>query len=495
MGLMRFVVSSPDRFTDDMLGQAYLAGIDRIPWHCRVTRNGEQLLVERAESDSANLHVPWLVEGHGCLAVSTASLIERPTPYYLPLELARGKIAQVRNQLSDWRMIGLVVPRAVEDRLAEAMHLFSEAATLAYDSPESSAQAERALQVSLDVAERLAGCYAEQALAVRHRLAAKLPAFLGGNLGSTLLDDYTAREFLKTFDTGGVPMTWRDVETSEGSCSWEVSDKQVQWCKAHGLKVCAGPLLQFDTRSLPDWLYLCEGDFDNLLSFASEFVQAAVTRYRGRVDFWQCAGRISTGEVLSLSEEEKLRLTAQAVELTHSLDPETPILASFDQPWAEFMGRHDIDFPPLHVADVLVRANLGLAGLALEIPMGYHPAGSLPRDRIELSRQLDHWSGLGVPLYIVLCAPSSDSYDPLAQQRSRVLAGSSSPKTQQAWINRMVPMLLAKPYVHGILWNQLRDYEPHDFPHAGMFDLRRHPKPGLRTLASLRQAHLVKRNG
>lgn len=492
---MRFVVSLPDRITDDTLGQAYLAGLDRIPWQCQIARDGDELRVERPESDSAGFHIPWPVEGHGRVAVSTASLIERDEPYYLPLELARGKIAQVRNQLADWRMIGLVVPPMLQDRLDEAVGCFSKAATLRYDSEESANLSEQALHTALDVAERLAGCYAEQALAVRHRMVDKLSTFLGGNLGGTLLDDYTAREFLKAFDAGCVPMTWRQVETSEGNCSWGVADKQVQWCQAHKLKVCAGPLLQFNAQSLPDWLYLCEGDFDNLLSFASEFVQNAVTRYRGRVDFWLCAGRISTGEVLSLSEEEKLRLTAQSVELTHSLDPETPILASFDQPWAEFMGRHDVDFPPLHVADVLVRANLGLTGLMLEIPMGFFPGGSLLRDRIEISRQLDHWSTLGMPLYISLCTPSSSTPDPLAQQRSKVLHAGSSPQTQQAWINRIVPMLLAKPYVHGIVWNQLRDYEPHDYPHAGLFDLRRHPKPGLRTLASLRQAHLAKRGG
>ena len=50
--------------------------------------------------------------------------------------------------------------------------------------------------------------------------------------------------------------------------------------------------------------------------------------------------------------------------------------------------------------------------------------------------------------------------------------------------------MLAKPYVHGILWGQLRDAEPHDFAHGGLFDLRRHPKPALRQLASIRQAHL-----
>jgi hypothetical protein len=49
---------------------------------------------------------------------------------------------------------------------------------------------------------------------------------------------------------------------------------------------------------------------------------------------------------------------------------------------------------------------------------------------------------------------------------------------------------LAKPTVRGVFWTQVRDSEPHAFPHAGLFDLRRHPKPGLRQLATIRQADL-----
>jgi hypothetical protein len=86
--------------------------------------------------------------------------------------------------------------------------------------------------------------------------------------------------------------------------------------------------------------------------------------------------------------------------------------------------------------------------------------------------------------------PSADGADPLAQIRTKLPAGFWNVKSQQAWIARYLPLILAKPYVHGVLWSQLRDYEPHDFPHGGLFDLRRHPKPALRTLASIRQAHL-----
>ncbi len=57
-------------------------------------------------------------------------------------------------------------------------------------------------------------------------------------------------------------------------------------------------------------------------------------------------------------------------------------------------------------------------------------------------------------------------------------------------MGRYVPLILAKPYVHGIVWNQLRDFEPHDFPHGGLIDLRRQPKPALAQLAAIRRAHL-----
>ena len=46
----------------------------------------------------------------GVLMTSTATVIERPQPYHLALELARGKVNQVRGQAADWLQGGLQVP-------------------------------------------------------------------------------------------------------------------------------------------------------------------------------------------------------------------------------------------------------------------------------------------------------------------------------------------------------------------------------------------------
>jgi hypothetical protein len=48
-------------------------------------------------------------------------------------------------------------------------------------------------------------------------------------------------------------------------------------------------------------------------------------------------------------------------------------------------------------------------------------------------------------------------------------------------------LALAKPAVRGVIWNQLCDSQPHDFPHGGLFDAGNQAKPALRKLASIRQ--------
>jgi hypothetical protein len=235
-------------------------------------------------------------------------------------------------------------------------------------------------------------------------------------------------------------------------------------------------------------LALWADDFDNLLTFFSEHIRTVVQRYRGQVDLWQCAGRLNSGELFSLTEEEKLQLAVRAVEIVRQCDPETPAVVSFDQPWAEYMSRREVDFPPLHFADALIRSDLGLSGVMLEINVGYYPGGTLPRNPLDFSRQLDAWTFWGLPLWISVCAPSLCDADPMARRDVKIPPESWTPAVQQAWITRYVPLMLAKVGVQGVIWNQLHDSQPHDFPYGGLFDLRRHAKPALRTLASLRRA-------
>jgi hypothetical protein len=495
MGVIRFSVPNSPPLDPAQLARAYFAGPDGVPWPtaCRI-RNG-LLEVERGVSDSGNFHVPWSAGPFGELTLSTGTLMERPEPYALVIELARGKLHQIRMQAAEWQEIGLTLPATFVDRLPEAVRRFSAAATARTNSAEdSNALAQQAVVLEIELAQLLARAYAEQALSVRRRSAARQQAWLAGSLGAAPLDKRAEKYFLAAFNAAVVPMHWRVVEPTEGNYLWQHYDREIDWSAAHQLPVVAGPLLRFDPAGMPDWLCLWEGDFENLFAVVSDYVETTVHRYRGKIALWNCAARMAHEGTLSLSEEERLRLAIRAVEVTRTADPETPAILSFDQPFAEYMHRGGAELSPLHVADALVRSELGLSGLGLELNVGYHPGGSFPRDPLAFSRLLDWWSCFNLPLYVSCTFPSSVAPDQHAGLRSAPLAGACDGKApgvaQAEFIEQVLPMILAKPAVQGVIWSQFRDTEPHDFANGGLIDATGHGKTGLVDLVNLRKRYL-----
>ena len=145
-------------------------------------------------------------------------------------------------------------------------------------------------------------------------------------------------------------------------------------------------------------------------------------------------------------------------------------MVSFDQPWAEYMRQQESDFPPLHFADALIRAGLGVSGLMIEINVGYSPGGTLLRHPLEFNRLLDIWSSFGLPLWLSLSAPSSDIEDPLAQHKATVSPGMWDRGTQQAWVADSFRLRWSSRAYRACVWNQLLDSHLHEFPNGGLFD-------------------------
>jgi hypothetical protein len=290
-----------------------------------------------------------------------------------------------------------------------------------------------------------------------------------------------------------VPLLWRRIEAVEGRRVWEEPDAQIEWAQSVGLRVSGGPLLELADRGVPDWTYLWEGDFNSLLSFMLEHVRAVVERYRGKVHLWQVAARMTHGHALGLNEEARLQLAAKAITVARQLDSTTPIVVSFDQPWAEYLASEQLDLAPLHFADALVRADLGLSGIGLELNVGYHPGGSIHRGPLAISRLIDTWSLLELPLQVALTFPSAAADDPMADSKVRVVSsedGEVTPESQREWVERHVPLLLAKNVVQVVVWNQLSDAAPHHYPHGGLFDASDKAKPAFESLKKMRRRYL-----
>ncbi|MBX7072802.1 MAG: endo-1,4-beta-xylanase [Pirellulales bacterium] len=490
MGVVRFLLTSPHRIAPDAAARLYFTGPDGIPLGIAALADASGITIERDFPDSGVYYVPWPTD-RGELMLCTASLMERAAPYQLAVELARGTLSQLRSQVFEWQEIGLMLPEGFGDNVQQAMSQFALAATSRGDLAQAEAAAAAAIETTLALGDQLCEAFVEQAINVRKRQTAPLPTWIGMALEQSLLDQSHARRFLAASNAAIVTLNWRHVESTERVYNWRVYDQQVAWCRQHQIPVVGGPLLKLDATGCPDWLFIWAGDFDNLISLVTDYVETVVERFRGRIAVWNCAARFAIGDALSLSEEECLHLAARAVEITRRCDPDTPVIMAFDQPWAEYMRGGDHELSPLHVADALLRSEVGLAGIALELNLGYHPGGSHLRPLLAVNRLLDWWATFGLPLYVYLTLPSATSPDPKAHLQTGVIEhGPWSVAIQERWAEQLVSLCAAKPAIHGIFWNACRDDEPHDFPHSGLWDAQGEEKTVLTLLRRFRRRHL-----
>lgn len=488
MGVMRFLIHPP-QMADDCpdVFRAYISGIDGRVHPTRVEIDGPIMACRRPVSESGKLHVPWPVEGLGRPVLCTASLPEREAPYHLPVELARGKISQVRDQVSAWELQGMRIPREFTPLHREAQSLFARAAAAQGEPRQAAELANLALARECRAADLLADAYTQQRMAIQRRRSRQPPALLGCRLERMVPSSEETRQFVGTFSAAVVPVSWKAIEPTEGNYHWELNDTQVRWCERQKLLTYGGPLIDLSPDGLPAWLWQWDGDVLNLQSFLCDFVETAISRYYGFIRTWEIAARANSGGAMTLSEEDRLSLVARALEVARHIDQEIQLLITVDQPFGEYQARGHHRLSPFQFVDALARSGVGLTGVNLEFGVGYQPRGTGPRDRLSVSRLIDHWSVLGLPLNVTLAFPSSAEADPQADGDLEVPACSPwkrdwSAESQAEWLEEYVPMFLAKPSVVGVFWTHFSDDGAHHFPHAGMLNAEGEPKPALQRL-------------
>ncbi|MFG0239814.1 MAG: endo-1,4-beta-xylanase, partial [Gimesia chilikensis] len=316
---MRFLIAPtqvPEDWSD--LHRASLNAVDGRVFPTRIEVDGNVLTFRRQTSQSCKLNIVWHVTDFGRPIVRTASLAEREEPYVLSLELARGKISTLKDQLSNWQIAGLVIPQALVKLHDEAFHAFSQAAVIQDQLERCSELADLALQKAHAAAEMLVQLYARQRLTILHQRAQslKLPVSLGCNLGTLIPDSSEKAQICQAFDAVNVDLVnWKNIELYEGDQNWDQCDQQVDWCEKNNLLIRGGCLLDFAPEGLPDWLESWKLDMVNFQSIVSHFIETAITRYTGSIRNWTLVSAMNTGGVFGLNEETRLTLTARASEV------------------------------------------------------------------------------------------------------------------------------------------------------------------------------------
>lgn len=495
MGVLKFRLNPPDfSATNPDLRKAYATGLDRTPARVSADLRPGRLTINRPGPESGRIHVPWPVEGFGSLILGTATLLERAEPYDLNVELARGTLNEVRNQTADWVQMGLNLSPDLESLLDQAQRAFARAATSRDEPAAAAIAAKTCLEATCQASDRLIELYTEQVLQRRLDHASKLPTLLGCVLEDDPKSAPWGPALLDCINAAQVRCPWAKLAPDEGRYRWEETDAQLHWCCKQHLTPMAGPLLEFRPEALPDWLWLWDGDFEEILSQAVDLVRHAVTRYRGKVAFWRLVHRAASTEILGLSEEERIRLTGKVLQVARQADPNAQFIIDFDRPWAEWMASSSFQLGPLHLVDSLVRADLGLSGVGLEIAVGYGGTGSHMRSLLDFSRLLDLYALINLPLHISLVCPSSLKPDHNASESSPIEPAQwpnpPNEAAQRDWAARWMSLAAAKPFVRSLTWLQVSDASPHLYANGGLFRPDQTPKSIMKWLKSFRADYL-----
>jgi hypothetical protein len=496
MGVLKFSLPANDLARRlPGLRKAYMTGLDRTPGRLNIEFRNGLMACFRETSESGRLFVPWPIPGYGTPIVGTATLAERPAPYVLALELARGKLNDVRNQTADWAQMGLRIAPELEAATAEARRAFIRA-SLSSDDPEACLPAAQAsLEASSRAGDMLTDAYLAQILQNRLAATGKLTTHVGCLISQEPERLPGAEQWPKAFNACQLGLSWRQIAPSEGKYRWDLLDAQLAWCRRKQLEIECGPLIEFRPAALPDWIWLWEGDVETISGFVTDYVRQTVLRYRGKVPLWQVVHRPASQEILGLSEEDQIRITARAIQVARQTDPAAQIGIGIDRPWAEWMSSSHFQLGPLHLCDYLLRSDLGISCIGIEVAPGFTGPGSHLRDLFEFSRLLDLYSLLNVPLHLSMAIPSASGPDPAADPGIQVDAAQWPVPLDEAiqahWGARWMALGLAKPYVRSVTWLGAGDGVPHVYPHSGLFRADGTAKPMFAWLQTLRQDLIV----
>lgn len=437
MGSVSFYL--PDHLTPAArraLDDASLAGgYDVAPVPTARRTDGNRLVLSREANESGHVMLPWPLDGLGAPVSLSATLRERDEPYHLLVELARGKLNQVRTQTADWQSIGLTLEPDDRRELDELFRAFGRIAVEQTD-PAVARAAEDVLARSYRLADRVVRLFTDQLLQTRLCETGRLTTALGCRLSRLPVPDEQAA-FTETFTAVRLVPDWRAIEPTESGYEWAEFDELVDWALAANLQVSIGPVIDPGHGPFPDWLGQWHGDLPSLAAFMCDFTETMIRRYYRKVRHWQVFAGLNQADVLGLGEDDRIRLAARLLDSARQTNPDASWVIGLAQPWGDYLTDESSTYSPLVFADTLLRAGYALGGIEVELLCGTGPRASRPRDGLETVRVLELMSVLGIPLEATI--------------------GTNGDADPPGWAASATGLALALPVVQGVFWEAWSD--------------------------------------
>ena len=468
------------------LERACLAGgPESVPWPTLAVVESDRLILTREIGESGALHAPWRVDGSGRFMLSSCTLMERPEPYRLLVELTRGKLNQVRNQAWEWRAAGLEVPPDFVTNLKRAQQSFRTAISAGSAEVADLAAADSLECLALG-GSSLVQAYIEQVFHLRRERPETLNVEVGCRHRSRPPAS-AERALLGVGKAATLAFPWKEIEPAPGTYVWDKADELTAWAEEADLQLTGGPLIDMGADGLPDWLSSAQRDVNHLARAMCRFIQTLVRRYHTRIPRWILTRGSNCSTTVQITEHAMLWLILRLAQTVRQVAPEAELTVAITRPWGDYLAVEDHEHSPFVFADTLARSEIKLAALEVELVMGLPGRESYLRDMLDTSRLLDYYSLLGTPLHVSLGYPSrvpADSKPETAASEGSWQEG-ATPAGQAAWGESFAALALCKPYVQRVSWICATDVSGTPLAGCGLCDELGQPKQIAQELGGL----------
>lgn len=490
---MKFQVFKDGKIAKDFeLTGATLFGLDRIPLRSSKQITFKDGIIDcKTRSEPAGLSLLWEVEGFGRVLLCTTRLPEREQPYTLNVELARAKLMEITIKREDWAIFEQKNHFGTDAN--EIQWLFIQTLESINEPDKASALADACLAKAMKYSEQLATRYAGLLFDARLKSRSFARSSLGCIIDPQQLEN---KDYLKTmlevFAHISIPVEWSKIETVKGEYDFTELDRCIELLGKKRMLICAGPLLRFDEKSLPNWLK-GQDDFETIREASYEFISRVVTRYAKYVHIWLVLGGLNAYNHFKFGFERVLEITRTACLAARESDNRSLKMIEVIYPWGEYYSYNADTVPPLVYIDMVTQAGINYDALGVQMVFGKNVPGMHMRDMMQISAMLDRFVPVPKPLHITsFGVPDTNDADDQQPQQAGFWYRPWDQTQQSKWIEEFCKIAFSKPFVNTITYSALADGNNNPVAGAGLLTKEFQPKKAFTAIAKLQKKILQK---
>ncbi|MEM9940943.1 MAG: hypothetical protein AAF939_05095 [Planctomycetota bacterium] len=486
MGEFRFLIPKTWELDSYQVHSIHVVGLDGIPWPCRIASGTAEnearkiISISRNNDNSGKVYIHFPIPKFGEFLICTGTLPVREEPYELIVELARGTLNRLRNQLSIWQEGGLTISTSVFDLVKSSSHLLGKAILSPIDN-EKDELATESIALASEAIFSLSGEFGTQISEFRRNHSELSDFWMAASAKS--LRDAERIEQLGVFELIQLGISPDSDHSQFQSKTSNIATKAPS-------RIILGPWLDASVGGMPEHLMVLD-DFPVRRNHIVNELRQDLRNLPESTSLLHIVGGVNGIGHRHLSHSQQIQLTADLLRQVEESEADIPTMISFDFPWAERLAGAVGGVHPLQIADSLLRQGLEISVLGLEINLDYWPNGSTIRDPLQWIDLVDIWAQLGLPLVLILRVPECDD-DQLKGSTDRMVNSSPGKATSEQrieFLKTVIPMMIARPAVYGLVWAQADDHTDSRYPGAGIFQDHQ-LKTGLKSLIKSVRSHI-----